>query len=259
MTDCIENGFTPFATVHENEIVSNAMSNMVPIGRQPGGTNRDSDIIPRSVLSLAPTYTLGGPTTHFAGSGTDPWSEAGWGNKRQKLKSVGVSEEDWMYRTALETRAVDDQLKEYREDRLARLEGRDTLGWVWTVQKIADGVGGDEGKEELESKGEREMTAEWLKPPVPERRRSGLSQEVIQEEEMGEGSGQVDGAVIEDVEMVTDSPKENEREEADIVVQTEEEEAESKAKLAWKAGTWEPGVVRAIIEVSLDEQVTYQS
>lgn len=256
MTDCIENGFTPFATVHENEIVSNAMSHMVPIGRQPGGPNtRDSDNIPRSVLSLAPTYTLGGPTTHFAGSGADPWSEAGWGNKRQKLKSMGVSEEDWMYRTALETRAVDEQLKEYREDRLARLEGRDMAGWVWTVQKIADGdstiVELDKGEVD-EGKGEREMTAEWLKPPVPERRRSGLSQEVVLEEDMGEGSGQVeDEAVVEEVEMVSDSPREIRSEQGEIVIQTEEEEAEFKSRLARKAGNWEPGVVRAIIEVSL--------
>lgn len=258
MADCLENGFTPFADVHEDEILSNAMANMQPVGRQPGfGANEAGGGGPvhRSVLSLAPTYTLGGPTTHFAGSGIDPWSEAGWGNgnKRQKLKSLGVSEEDWMYRTALETRGVDEQLKEYREERLGRLHGPDLKGWVWSCQKIADG---DSGKREQEvgdekGKAEREPTAEWLRPPMPERRASGLSHEVIPEDMAVDGVESVlQVETPADVDM-GEPEGVKQQGEGEIIIETEAEAAERRAKLASSAGSWEPGVVRAVIEVSL--------
>src|SRR5690349_12621998 len=103
---------------------------MQPQGRPPAHDREPT----KSSFSLAPFYTLGGPTTHFAGNGADPWSEAGWGNKRAKLRGQGVSEEDWMLRTAEETRKVDGQLREYREERLQVLEGADAAVWVWAQE-----------------------------------------------------------------------------------------------------------------------------
>jgi hypothetical protein len=39
--------------------------------------------------------------------------------------------------------------------------------------------------------------------------------------------------------------------EGEIIIETKAEAAENRAKLAASAGRWEPGVVRAVIEVSL--------
>lgn len=256
MAECLENGFTPNSVVQEEEILGHGSNPTAGGGRQSTNTRGGDHDIPRSVLSLAPAYTSGGPTTHFAGGGSDPWSEAGWGNKRQKLKSLGVTEEDWMWRTAMETRAIDGHLKEMREERLGRLEGEDARGWVWTMQKIAEGDDGDkaaeiEGGKAGEAKVEREMTAEWLKPPAMDRRRSGLSQEVILED--GEEVGQPQDEALQadaDVEMPqADSSMEVTRKEGAIIVQTIADAARNTTK-GWGAGSWEPGTARAIIEVS---------
>lgn len=220
----MENGFVPYASIHEDEILANALANMAPQGRPAG----PSETIPRSLMSF--TYALGGPTTHFAGSGADPWSEAGYGNKRTKLKNLGVTEEDWMYRTAADCRAIDETLREMRAERLGTLSGRDMDGWVWNVQKVtADGA-----KEE----GVKREVAEWLRP---ERKRSGLSQEVIpiaEGDEIPVETGvEMNGQVEDGVE-------------GGIVVETRAEEVAHRAKYNWGLGSWQPGVVRAVIEVS---------
>ena len=88
LTKCAENGFTPYAPALDDDIIADAVSLMQPQGRPPAA---NADLAARGNISLSPWYTLGGPTTHFAGNGADPWSEAGWGHKRAKLRNAGVT------------------------------------------------------------------------------------------------------------------------------------------------------------------------
>jgi chromatin structure-remodeling complex protein RSC7 len=251
----------------EDDIIANAMSQMQPQGRPPVHDREPN----KTTLSLAPFYTLGGPTTHFAGSGADPWSEAGWGNKRGRLRGQGVSEEDWMLRTAEESRKVDERLREYREERLVRLEGKDARRWVFATQKWTE-----EGEEERsafegdgdrrdgdvevdaegEADGEEGAVAATLKPPpAMGSKRSALSQEVTfkaEDEEMAfhpaeatqdEPGGDGDGEVAADNGVVrTEGGK--------IVVQSAEEEEAARSRWNWGLGSWESGVVLATYEVS---------
>ena len=144
MAKCVENGFTPHALAHDDDIVANAMSTV----QLPG---RPSE---RQAMTLTPFYTVGGPTTHFAGSGVNPWSEAGWGNKRAKLRGSGINEENWMLKSAEDCRALDVQLREYRAERLVELEGVDaTRGWVYAQESKTD-----ERLPEVERKSAFELT-----------------------------------------------------------------------------------------------------
>ena len=211
-----ENGLTPYAPATDEDILANAVANMAPQGRAPaaGGVDRQlaglgyaPEPIRHSHISLAPFYTLGGPTTTFAGSGEDPWANAGWGNKRMKLKSMGVSNEDWMWRLAKESREIDAQLREYRQERLPELEGKDLDVWAWKgwnddqkeeeaesteeqgqsqagTPKIAEN-GGEGEKDAFGSVVKTDHTqndtvagGSGLAPPPIDRRRSALSQEV---------------------------------------------------------------------------------
>jgi chromatin structure-remodeling complex protein RSC7 len=275
---CAENGFTPYTQAVDDDIIANAMSQMQPQGRPPAHDREPA----KSSFSLAPFYTLGGPTTHFAGNGADPWSEAGWGNKRAKLRGQGVSEEDWMLRTAEETKKVDGQLREYREERLQVLEGADAAVWVWAQEQRTEegdkeaqingngsgnGIGGGEGED---AEGEAEtpdggMVYEEenggdgaLRPRQRmERKRSALSQEVTfkpEDEEManGEGEGEApedDEADHDQHDQVQDDGFEK-TEGGKIVVQTVEEEEAADARWNWGLGSWERGTVRAAYEVS---------
>lgn len=231
LSKCVENGFTPYATAYEDEIIANAVASMQPQGRpaQQGQT----DQVQKPALTLAPFYTLGGPTTHFGGNGADPWSEAGLGNKRAKLRGQGVSEEDWMLRTAQDCRRIDRMLAEYREERLKVLEGVDaTRGWVYAVEKETEKTEEDEGN---------------LRPirPEMERKRSGLPQEVT-----FEGMVLDEPPVPRQIDLLrSDNVDMEQIAGGKIVIQAPEEEDMGSGMWRWGLGEWKPGVIRAAYEV----------
>lgn len=199
----------------------------------------------RAAMTLVPFYTLGGPTTHFAGNGADPWSDAGWGNRRAKMKGSGANEEDWMWRTAVECRNVDAMLKEYREERLKVLDGVDVAkGWVYQLEHAPERGLAEEGV----------SGRKMLEVPGMERQRSGLSQEVILDDVKVPSSVMTprpdeEGGVTEvDEDGLIKKPG------GEIVLESEEQRLRTK----WKhiAGSWEPGVVKAVYEVSAVQDIS---
>lgn len=232
LAKCEANGFTPYATAYEDEIIANAMTSMQPQGRPSQNVSTDQ-VAQRPAVSLAPFYTLGGPTTQFAGNGADPWSEAGWGNKRGKLRGQGVGEEDWMLRTAMDCRRIDRELKETREERLKVLEGVDaTKGWVYAMEEGTERGDGNDG---------------YLKAAAPgmERKRSGLSQEVtfgpIPVDENAPEPRRENGSLLPELEKTPGGT---------IVVRKPEEEDRGSGIWRWGVGReWKPGVIRAAYEV----------
>ncbi|OWZ58515.1 chromatin structure-remodeling complex protein RSC7 [Cryptococcus neoformans AD1-83a] len=229
---CAENGIEPGSVVQDEEYVPSANVNSERALRSAPGESS------RSLAHLSTFYTVGGPTTHFAGNGVDPWTDSGWGNKRSRLRTAGVTEEDWMLRTAEEARAVDEQLRKYREERLKLLEGVDaSRGWVFAAENATEGT---MGKSELTGE-----TADVFRATLPaESKKSGLSHEVTMED-------------IENDEQSTSTEEALENEDADVPqAAVEDKEAviiEEPGKLTskynWGLGkSWQPGAVRAAYE-----------
>ncbi|ORX36579.1 chromatin remodelling complex Rsc7/Swp82 subunit-domain-containing protein [Kockovaella imperatae] len=274
LAKCEENGWTPHGPAHEDEIVANAVSTLQPVGR-PSTSFLTSgiDASTARAVALTPFYTVGGPTTQFGGSGLDPWSDAGWGGKRTKLRSIGVSEDDWMLRTAEESRAIDKQLREYREERLKVLQGVDaTTGWVYAMENrdgessLVNAQGLSQNKGHAHANGNGHL----LRPPIQGRKRSALAQEITMEsdeeedneEQYRDGAG---GEEDEDEEMNSD-PSATESEQLSetgdhhvddrvdrtpggkIIVESQETTAGYNQKYNWGLGHWEPGIIRAVYE-----------
>ena len=234
LAKCLDNGFTPHSLAHDEEIIANAMTSTQAPGRSQQTAGESNQ---RPAATFAPFYTLGGPTTQFGGSGADPWSEAGWGNKRTKLRAQGVSEEDWMLRNAEDCRQMDAVLREYRDERLSALEGVDaTTGWVYGLESAAD-----------EEKGN-----DLLKPIAPAlgRKRSNLSQEVtVDAVASGLDAHNNPPGGDGDVSMEETGA---EAELGDRIVVETDEEKMARSQWQWGVGAaWRPGTVQAVYEVCL--------
>ncbi|WRT66445.1 uncharacterized protein IL334_003403 [Kwoniella shivajii] len=230
---CQENGWEPNTLAEDEESTAQANTQASHSTKQPvlGDTTRTY------TYNLTPFYTIGGPTTTFAGNGVDPWSEAGWGNKRQKLKGSGVTESDWIFRTAEQARRIDDQLKSYRNERLSILEGTDSINWVYKIEMQSE-----EKEAEAETEIEPEIQNGLLMPNL-DRKRSGLSQDVTREltQELEEQDTSKDVEMI-DVDRETDIEKPKGPE---IIV---EQPNEISNKFHWGLGTWAKGVIKAAYE-----------
>jgi len=276
LAKCAENGFTPYAPVQEEEIIANTQG----IAGVRGEREREQLIAISKTNALSPFYTLGGPSTHFGGSGIDPWTEGGHGGRRTRLKGVGVTAEDWMYRTAVECRGLDEVLKGYREERVGLLEGKDLNGWVWMEEDKAERPSGSGfGSKALENghgSGDSPKIdhsglplPSSLKPPTMDRQRSGLSREVTFEPETTQDEvgismdtmkpdattpgvvAAVDEEVLTPLEPLMDVVDHaNARAEPEIRVESNAEALERKAKWAYGAGGWAHGSIRAAYEVS---------
>jgi len=188
-----------------------------------------------------------------------------------------------MYKTARESRALDEVLKGYREERVGLLEGKDLNGWVWMAEEKTDrpsrpelGDGGGGG-------GESPRITSGLKPPTMDRQRSGLSREVTFEpeakvseetERKGEESypdwvnQEYDDTSMEVIQEVpepepsasglptsnltalseiVDSTNNNTKEE--IRVETPVEAEERRARYSHGVGGWYHGSIKAAYEV----------
>ena len=214
---CQEGGFTPGTVLQEDEPVR------AQAGKDSGAQSGDAAT---RAANLVPFYSVGGPTTHFAGNGADPVMDAGHGNKRAKLRTMGVTEEDWMLRTAEETRRVDINMREFRQDQLIPLAGEDAKVWVHAVENATEGK---EDPAEAETVMETK-TLSTLAPPTREMT----------------AATPLPGA--EDVEMGGEVVLP--RSEGTIVVETEAERLKNAAQWRWGLGTWQQGAPRAVYEVS---------
>jgi chromatin structure-remodeling complex protein RSC7 len=273
LAKCAENGFTPYAPVQEEEIAA-ATHGVAGIR---GDREREQLIAISKTNALSPFYTLGGPSTHFGGAGIDPWSDGGYGNKRARLRGAGVTAEDWMYKTALESRGIDQLLKGYREERVGLLEGKDLNGWVWNTEERTD------RPSKTEITGGESPKPSGLKPPTMDRQRSGLSREVTFEPEptifepsrQREGGGGGEGEEYKDwvnqeydnsMEMIKEVDEPNGANTSaltslseivmsttkdEIRVETEQEAMERRAKYSYGAGGWFHGSIKAAYEVCL--------
>ena len=219
---------------------------MSTIQPSKGGLQGLGDAASR-VANLAPFYSIGGPTTHFAGTGAHPFGESGWGNKKSKLRSMGISEEDWMLRTAEDARLVDSQLKAYRAERLQTLEGSDKAVWVYATERVAEGV-----KEEA---GATDVTQ--LKPSTlqvaPKEDEEALTPLPVEDD--ASKAGETPAAIPTEplvpsaVSAAPRGPSEV-TSGGSIVVETPEIAARNASKYNWGLGSWQPGVVKAAYEVS---------
>ena len=233
LTRCTENGFTPYTVAYEDEIIANALSTISAQGRP--ALQSSTDQASRPALTLAPFYTLGGPTTHFAGSGADPWSEAGLGSRRNRLRGQGISEENWILATAEECRRIDGVLREYREERLKTLDGVDARrGWVYAVEM-------DTEKAPDENDGVLKYVV-----PMMERNQSNISHGSTLAEMAAEATAQQEDG---DTSML-EANGDNETLDGGVVVLTPEEEAKGLRMWRWGiGGEWKAGVIRAAYEV----------
>lgn len=182
-----------------------------------------------------------------------------------------MTAEDWMYRTAVECRGVDEVLKGYREERVGLLEGKDLNGWVWMEEDKAERPSGSgSGLKALENGHSSPKTdhsglplPSSLKPPTMDRQRSGLSREVTFEPETTQDEVDismettkpdqpaVDEEVLTPLKPLMDVVDQaNARAEPEIRVESDAEALERKAKWAYGAGGWAHGSIKAAYEVS---------
>jgi len=209
--------------------MQNAQSNANAYGRTGDAASR--------AANLVPFYTVGGLTTQFGGNGVNPLFDAGWGNKRAKLKTMGVTEEDWMFRTAEESRRVDGILRGYRAERLVPLEEMDRKVWVYATENLAEGR--VDAEPEVDAEGSKAATALAVKND--EEALTPLPIEEGEEKDLEAGS------------------RRSMNGEGTIIVETEEDEKRNASKWNWGLGSWRAGVVKAVYEVSLATQMPRRS
>lgn len=161
--ECLKNGIEPGSEVGElpdpalpnSDKAVNAEANAGQSGRIDKHTPfcRWSLILydgSFNLLTLSSTAdTVGGPTTHFAGNGLDPFADAGLGNKRSKLNTAGYTPENWMHQFAKNVAEKNQSLLKERRERLQKF----TQGFMWersaeevaaAVAEAAEGEGMDE-------------------------------------------------------------------------------------------------------------------
>lgn len=243
LADCAANGYTPHGPVLEEELAVNQYPSAGGPGRPTATATSLADTRADKSM-LASFYTVGGPTTHFGSNGLDPWNDVAHG-KRGRLRLLGVTEEDWMLRTAEEARRIDETLRKYREERIGALEGPDAHGWVYTAERRAAG--------EIEDNFQQEGTL----PPrseagsTPAIRPHPLAREVTFEPPSSEPLSPAPpeptptpapGAVFTGLaEAEAEEPKLTG---GTIVVESEAQTVHSRPGV----GSWVPGVIRAAYE-----------
>ncbi|WVR07114.1 hypothetical protein IAU60_004154 [Kwoniella sp. DSM 27419] len=239
LAKCAENGFEPYTIAEDEEIAQNAAAALA------GPSKSQQADAPRSAYNLTPLYVLGGPTTTFAGTGIDPWTDAGHGHRRSRLRASGVTEEDWMLRYAEESRAIDQQLKGYREERLTVLEGVDgARGWVYSAEQNTEEVPTPTGVV-ADAMASEDMSKPTL--PVLERKPSALSRDVTREmtQLTDEALTPLPVESVDDVDMEEGRGRQRQRSGPEIII---EDSAHAASRKSWSLGLWQQGVVKAAYE-----------
>lgn len=245
LKDCETHGYKPHGPVTEEELAQNQYPSAGgPRPSASAGIFADGQA---SKTSLQSWYSAGGPTTQFGLNGADPWAD-NLNQKRHRLRQLGVTEEDWMLRTAEDSRRIDEQLRGYREERITELEGVDaTRGWVYATERYSEGLVKKEPQHPLarELSLDAAPSSDALSPAPPESAVNVALAEV---------NGNSDKAEPQRVPTGTPGGK--------IILESEAETMNGRPR----KGKWTPGVIRAAYEphtqmphVPLSTQPTYGS
>ncbi|KAL7416101.1 chromatin remodelling complex Rsc7/Swp82 subunit-domain-containing protein [Mrakia frigida] len=120
--DCLLKGLEPNAYVGDLPDPALPLSDRALTAGAPGFGNNDPSGSGTRIEKHMPFYTVGGPTTHFAGSGvSDPFVEAGQGNKKLMLLRNGLTPENWMLEFARGVQEKNRELAAERRERLGRI------------------------------------------------------------------------------------------------------------------------------------------
>jgi len=122
---------------------------LVPIRQREAAAERPSRAEDR--LAGTPFYTPGAPTTHWGEAGIDPWSGAGYGNKRTRLIGNGLGPDNWMWKMAVTARDAEAYLREDRKARMMHL-GEAAGMFAWQAQYGHDtAIGLDEPEDGIDN------------------------------------------------------------------------------------------------------------
>lgn len=214
----------------------------------------------------APFYTSGGPTTHWGGSGIDPWTDAGIENKRARLLSHGMTADNWMWKLALTARQWESSvLRAERNSRFNDLTstGEASSGFVWFGQYGQDPRKPLEGEQVKQGKTLREVGKTPFKTPTYEsvdesQDTDGQRQQLdVQRESVAPPT-----TTTTTTPRVAASPiggegqREQQRAENDagrVIVESQKETLKRKREAA---KTFEPGRSFGVYEVSSDHHVS---
>jgi chromatin structure-remodeling complex protein RSC7 len=172
---------------------------------------------------------------------------------------MGVTEEDWMWRTAEETRLLDVRIRENREERLVELKGDDLRTWVYSMENLSEGKEYEEislavpdikvVKEDLAGRPGSAHPDDAAVTPLPSTHEANV--ETV-EEGQAEGrpaNGEPNVEKVEANERVDRTPG------GQVIVETEELRRRHASKYNWGLGSWQAGVVKAAYEVSSHSDV----
>lgn len=224
LVDCEANEWTPHGPVLDSELAVNQYPSAGGPGRPPTNAGMLADAM-ATKSALGSWSNVGGFTTQFGGNGVDPWSD--YHAKRGKLRQLGVTEEDWILRTAEDSRRIDETLRVYRGERLASLEGEDALrGWVYVTEQRSAGEIKVAEKEESKHPLANEVTFEPPSEPLTPAPLENPTSEALGE--------------------INNMSEDHKTPGGKIVIETAEETAHGRLKM----DKWVPGTVYAAYEVS---------
>ncbi|EJT50068.1 protein-nucleus import-related protein [Trichosporon asahii var. asahii CBS 8904] len=246
LQDCANNGYKPHGPVTEEELAANQYPSAG--GPRPAASQSMYADGQASKSTLASFYPAGGATTQFGSNGADPWAD-NLNQKRHRLRQLGVTEEDWMLRTAEDSRRIDETLRGIREERITELEGVDaTRGWVYATERYSEGLVKKEPQHPLarELSLDAAPSSDALSPAPPE---SAVNVALAE----ANGNPETEQAERRTFEGTPGGK---------IVVENEAETVNGRPR----KGKWTPGVIRAAYEphtqmphVPLSTQPTYGS
>ncbi|WWC89246.1 uncharacterized protein L201_004166 [Kwoniella dendrophila CBS 6074] len=218
------------------------------------------------IYSLTPFYTIGGITTQFGLNNgfQDPFTDAGYGNKRQKLKSAGVTYENYLYLTSKESLRINQELNLIRNQHLKPIKPKngnenDLNVWVYSKEKQTDQIPpstnttttiNEKKEESVESYNNHENK---LLHPGLDRKRSGLSREVTRglTEQLEEDDEKESIQPIQnDIEMnenddTSEQVIHKDSDQPELIV---EKPNQINSSFHWGLGSWSKGVVKAVYE-----------
>lgn len=246
LQDCATHGYKPHGPVTEEELAQNQYPSAG--GPRPAASQSLYADGQATKTTLASFYTAGGATTQFGSNGADPWAD-NLNQKRTRLRQLGVTEEDWMLRTAEESRRIDETLRGIRDERITELEGVDaTRGWVYATERYSEGIIKKEPQHPLarELSLDAAPSSDALSPAPPE---SAVNVALAE----ANGNPETEQAERRAFEGTLGGK---------IVVESEAETFNGRPR----KGKWAPGVIRAAYEphtqmphVPLSTQPTYGS
>jgi hypothetical protein len=213
-----------------------------PIRREEPGERANRGGEERAIGT--PFYTAGGPTTHWGDDGIDPWTGAGYGNKRAKLVSRGIGPDNWMWKMASTARQWEDQMKSERLERMMDLgEARGLFAWHTQYGQVA----GPSKRADLDLEGdEDENSAAIRKTPLKIPSEDKVEQLYLHDESFRQRIQADSNVEKEDGSLNIDALSSGQRDYGQVVVETPKETLKRKRD---RARRFEAGKAVGVFEV----------